>query len=417
VTSTTGAQGRATEPDTQVFTARLTGRPLLDSDGRAIGRVRDVVIWPVAGAEPPRALGLVVSLRRRTIFVPFSRIREVSAEGAQLLGGTVDLDPFSQRTGEILASSLYGRRTAAGTVADVAIAHRELARSRWEVIALAISRGSRIIGLRGNGPAIVPWQECHELFEPGPLAEQLTSLREMAPADLATAFETLPQARRSQLAAVLEDEELADLLEEMPEQDQIRLLNSLGDIERSADVVEEMQPDDAADLLGEMPAEQRERLLTAMQVVQAEELRRLLRYDKATAGGLMTSQPLVFAPDAPVAEVLARVRDRDLPATTAAQVYVCEPPLLTPTGRYLGSVGFQRLLRRAPSTAIGECIEARIYVRADLPERELAARLAAYNFIGVAVCDSAGRLVGAVTVDDVLDRLLPVGWRRAGGTA
>jgi CBS domain-containing protein/sporulation protein YlmC with PRC-barrel domain len=415
VTSTTGAQGRATEPDTQVFTARLTGRPLLDSDGRAIGRVRDVVIWPVAGAEPPRALGLVVSLRRRTIFVPFSRIREVSAEGAQLLGGTVDLDPFSQRTGEILASSLYGRRTVVGTVADVAIAHRELARSRWEVTALAISRGSRLIGLRGNGPAIVPWQECRELFEPGPLAEQLTSLREMAPADLATAFEALPQARRSQLAAALEDEELADLLEEMPEQDQIRLLNSLGDIERSADVVEEMQPDDAADLLGEMAPEQRERLLTAMQAVQAEELRRLLRYDKATAGGLMTSQPLVFAPDTAVAEVLARVRDRDLPATTAAQVYVCEPPLLTPTGRYLGSVGFQRLLRRAPSTAIGECIEARVYVRADLPERELAARLAAYNFIGVAVCDSVGRLVGAVTVDDVLDHLLPVGWRRAGG--
>ncbi len=399
-----------------MFTARLTGRPLLDSDGRAIGRVRDVVIWPVAGTEPPRALGLVVSLRRRTIFVPFGRIREVSAEGAQLLGGAVDLDPFTQRTGEILASSLYGRRTAVGTVADVAIAHRELARSRWEVTALAVSRGSRLIeGLRGHGPEIVPWQECRELFEPGPLAEQLTSLREMAPADLATAFETLPQARRSQLAAVLEDEELADLLEEMPEQDQIRLLNSLGDIERSADVVEEMQPDDAADLLGEMSPEQRERLLTAMQAVQAEELRRLLRYDKATAGGLMTSQPLVFAPDTAVAEVLARVRDRDLPATTAAQVYVCEPPLLTPTGRYLGSVGFQRLLRRAPSIAIGECIEARVYVRADLPERELAARLAAYNLIGVAVCDGVGRLVGAVTVDDVLDRLLPVGWRRAGG--
>ena len=372
-----------------------------------------MVIWPVAGAEPPRALGLVVQLRRRQIFVPFGRIREVSAEGAQLLGGTVDLDPFIQRTGEMLASSLYGRRTAAGTVADVAIVHRELARDRWSVTALAVTKG-RV--LRTGGPTIVPWEDCRELFEPGPLAEQLTSLREMAPADLASAFEALPQARRSQLAATLDDEELADLLEEMPEQDQIRLLNSLDSIERSADVVEEMEPDDAADLLGEMPAEQRERLLTAMQTVQAEELRRLLRYDKATAGGLMTSQPLVFGPDTPVAEVLARVRDRNLPATTAAQVYVCEPPMLTPTGRYLGSVGFQRLLRRAPAIPIGECIEARVFVKPDLPERELAARLAAYNFIGVAVCDSAGRLVGAVTVDDVLDRLLPVGWRGSGGT-
>jgi len=413
VTTTAGAPRGATgpDPDTQVFTARLTGRPLLDSNGRAIGRVRDVVIWPVAGQEPPRALGLVVQLRRRQIFVPFGRIREVSAEGAQLLGGTVDLDPFTQRTGEMLASSLYGRRTPAGTVADVAIAHRKLSRDRWQVTAVAVTKG-RV--LRARGPEIVPWEDCRQLFEPGPLAEQLTSLREMAPADLAHAFEALPQARRSQLAAALDDEELADLLEEMPEQDQIRLINSL-DVERSADVVEEMEPDDAADLLGEMPPEQRERLLTAMQSVQAEDLRRLLRYDKSTAGGLMTSQPLVFAPDAPVAEVLARVRDRDLPATTAAQVYVCEPPTLTPTGRYLGSVGFQRLLRRAPSIPIGECIEGRVYVRPDLPERELAARLAAYNLIGVAVCDSAGRLVGAVTVDDVLDKLLPANWRRTGG--
>ena len=413
MTTTAGAPRGATGPypDTQVFTARLTGRPLLDSNGRAIGRVRDVVIWPVAGQEPPRALGLVVQLRRRQIFVPFGRIREVSAEGAQLLGGTVDLDPFTQRTGEMLASSLYGRRTPAGTVADVAIAHRKLSRDRWQVTAVAVTKGRM---LRTRGPEVVPWQDCRQLFEPGPLAEQLTSLREMAPADLAHAFEALPQARRSQLAAALDDEELADLLEEMPEQDQIRLINSL-DVERSADVVEEMEPDDAADLLGEMPPEQRERLLTAMQSVQAEDLRRLLRYDKSTAGGLMTSQPLVFAPDAPVAEVLARVRDRDLPATTAAQVYVCEPPTLTPTGRYLGSVGFQRLLRRAPSIPIGECIEGRVYVRPDLPERELAARLAAYNLIGVAVCDSAGRLVGAVTVDDVLDKLLPANWRRTGG--
>ena len=413
MTSTAEAQGSAAEPEIQVFTARLTGRPLLDSDGRTIGRVRDVVIWPVAGAEPPRALGLVVSLRRRVIFVPFGRIREVSAEGAQLLGGTVDLDPFTKRPGEIVASSLYGRRTGVGTIADVAIAHFELARNRWQVTALAVSRG-RVMGLRG-GPEIVPWQKARELFEPGPLAEQLTSLREMAPADLASAYERLPQTRRSQLAATLDDDELADLLEEMPEQDQIRLLDSLGSLERSADVVEEMQPDDAADLLGEMPPEQRERLLRAMQSVQADDLRRLLRYDKSTAGGLMTSQPLVFAPDAPVAEVLARVRDKDLPATTAAQVYVCEPPMLTPTGRYLGTVGFQRLLRRAPSTPVGECIETRVYVRPDLPQRELAARLAAYNLIGVAVCDGSGRLVGAVTVDDVLDHLRPAAWRRIGG--
>jgi CBS domain-containing protein len=394
----------------QVFTSRLKGRPLVDSDGLLIGRVSDVVLLPQVGDEPPRALGLVVALRRRSIFVGFGRIGELSIDGAHLLGGTVDLDPFTQRTGEIMASGLYGRHAAGGIVADVAIVQSD-PRPGWEVSAVAIRRG---LVLRSRSPEIVPWQGARELFDAGPVAGQLTSLREMEPADLAAAVGRMPAARRGQLAAALDDEELADLLEELPEQDQVRLLDSL-ELERSADVVEEMQPDDAADLLAEMPAEQRERLLHAMRAVQADELRRLLLYDAKTAGGLMTSQPLVFTPDTPVAEVLARVRDKAQSATLAAQVYVCEPPAMTPTGRYLGSVGFQRLLRRAPSTSIGECVEARLFVRPEMPERDLAARLAAYNLIGVAVCDPDGRLLGAVTVDDVLERLLPADWR-AGGT-
>jgi Mg/Co/Ni transporter MgtE len=233
----------------------------------------------------------------------------------------------------------------------------------------------------------------------------------MQPADLATAFGELAPARRNQLADALDDSELADMLEEMPEEDSARLVASLA-LERGADVVQEMQPDDAADLLAEMPAEYRERLLKAMPGVQAEEVRRLLVYDAATAGGLMTSQPLIFGPGAPVAEVLAKIRNAQVAATEAAQVYVCEPPLQTPTGTYLGSVGFQRLLRRPPATQVGEVIESRVFVRPSLPERELAARLAAYNLIGVAVCDESGHLLGAVTVDDVLDHLLPPGWRR-----
>ncbi len=395
----------------QVFTSRLKGLPLLDGDDLIIGRIRDVVILPAAESEPPRALGLVVQMGRRRIFVSLSRIGEISVDGAHLLGGTVDLGGFTQRTGEILASALYGRRIAAGTVTDVAITLRESRRTGWEVSTVALNRDR---GLRRHGPAIVPWEECRELFEAGPLADQITRLRDMQPADLATALEGMPPARRSQLAEALDDEELADLLEEMPEEDQVRLLAGL-ELERSADVVEEMQPDDAADLLAEMPSEQRERLLMAMQSVQAADLRRLLHYNAATAGGLMTSQPLIFAPDKTVAEALAQIRDARIPATTAAQVYVCEPPTMTPTGRYLGSVGFQRLLRRPPAVEVGQCIEASVFVRPDLPERELAVRLAAYNLVSVAVCDEEGRLLGAVTVDDVLDRVLPADWRRKGG--
>ena len=395
----------------QVFTSRLRGRPLLDSDGLTIGRIRDVVLLPAAGTEPPRALGLVVTLQRRRIFVNLGAITEISVDGAHLRGGTVDLDRFTRRTGEILASELYGKQTQDGTVVDVAIIPREQRRVGWEVSTLAVVHGR---GLRHRRTTIVPWDKYPELFRAGPMTDQLVSLRELQPADLAAAVEGMSPSRRNQLAAALDDEELADLLEEMPEQDQVRLLDSL-ELERSADVVEEMEPDDAADLLAEMPPEQRERLLTAMEAVPAAELRRLLLYDATTAGGLMTPQPLIVTPDVSVAEVLARVRDPETPVTAAVQVYVCEPPVITPTGRYLGSVGFQRLLRRPPATPVGDCVEASVFVRPDLPEHELAARLAAYNLVSVAVCDEDGRLLGAVTVDDVLDHLLPVDWRKTGG--
>jgi CBS domain-containing protein len=395
----------------QVFTSRLRGRPLLDSEGVSIGRVRDVVILPSARGEAPRALGLVVTLQRRRIFVNFGRIAEMSLDGAHLRGGAVDLDRFIRRTGEILASELYNRHTGDGPVVDVAISPSERRADGWEVSALAIAHGRALLP---RTTVIVPWDKHPELFKPGALAEQLADLREMNPTDLASAVEGMSTIRRNQLAEVLQDEELADLLEEMPEQDQVRLLDSLG-LERRADVVEEMEPDDAADVLAEMPAEQRERLLTAMEASPAAELRRLLRYDAKTAGGLMTSQPLIVAPNVSVAEVLARIRQPEVPVTAAAQVYVCEPPTLTPTGRFLGTVGFQRLLRRPPSAVIGECVQSSHFVRPELPERELAARMAAYNLIGVAVCDEAGRLLGAVTVDDVLDHLLPADWRRSGG--
>jgi CBS domain-containing protein len=391
-----------------VFTSRLTGRQLLDSDGLPVGRVRDVVILPTAGGEPPWVLGVVVTLQRRPIFVNLGRLAEISANGVYLRGGTVDLRRFSPRTGEILASDLYGRAAGDGAVVlDVGITRSESRRGGWEVSGLAVGPAR---GLRHHTTTVVPWDKHPELFKAGELADQLASLREMHPTDLADAVAAMPASRRDQLAAALQDEELADLLEELPEADQIRLLAGLG-LERTADVVEEMEPDDAADLLAEMPDEQRERLLAAMEKVQAADLRRLLRYDATTAGGLMTSQPLIVPPDAPVAEVLARIREPETAVTAAAQVYVCEPPSNTPTGRYLGTCGFQRLLRQPPSLSVGECIEESTFVRPDLPEQEVARRMAAYNLIGVAVCDEDGRLLGAITVDDVLDRLLPTDWR------
>ena len=210
----------------------------------------------------------------------------------------------------------------------------------------------------------------------------------------------------------LGDERLADILQELPESEQVDLLEQL-DTERAADVLEEMDPDDAADLLGEMPEAERQRLLAAMEPEESTPLRRLLAYGEDTVGGLMTPEPLVLRSTTTVAQALAAVRDPELPMELAAKVFVVQPPTTTPTGRFIGTVPFQRLLREAPATTLADCAyHDPEPVPPDMPLREIAERLAAYDALAVPVCDGANRLIGAVTVDDVLDKVLPPDWRR-----
>ena len=157
------------------------------------------------------------------------------------------------------------------------------------------------------------------------------------------------------------------------------------DQERLARVLDEMEADDAADLLGEFPASRRAELLHAMDPEEAEPVRRLLTYSPDTAGGLMTPEPVILGPNATVAEALARVRDPLLPVPLAAAVFICRPPLETPTGRYLGNVGFQRLLRETPSKPLGRCLDEDVEpVPVGMSDREVAGQLAAYDVVSLA---------------------------------
>jgi Mg/Co/Ni transporter MgtE len=126
----------------------------------------------------------------------------------------------------------------------------------------------------------------------------------------------------------------------------------------------------------------------------------------------MTTDPVILPPDATVAEALARIRTAELSPSLAAMVYVCRPPLETPTGRFLGIGHFQRLLREPPSTLVSGVIDTDIEpLRADAPLEEVTRLLAAYNLVASPVTDDTGHLLGVVTVDDVIDHLLPENWR------
>ena len=224
-------------------------------------------------------------------------------------------------------------------------------------------------------------------------------------------LQDLDPKRRHEIAAALDDERLADVLEELPEDTQVKILASLAD-ERAADILEEMDPDDAADLLAELAPSERERLFQLMEPQEAAPVRRLLRYSDDTAGGLMTSEPIILAPDATIAEALARVRNPDVSPALATQVYVCRPPSETPTGRYLGVAHVQRLLREPPSALVSGVVDDDLEpVRPETELSQLTRYLATYDLVAAAVVDETDRLVGAVTVDDVLDHLLPEDWR------
>ncbi len=404
---------------TRVFIARLSGIGVFDPNGDALGRVRDAVATLRIGRQPPRVLGLVVELQHRhRIFVPMGRVTRIEVDAVVLSSGTVNMKRFERRASELLVlSELLDRTvtiTESGRRVSIVDAGMEQNRMRdWVITRLAVNAGGRLTRRRGQ-LFQVEWDEVDglSLSEASQGTETLLSvLAGLRPADVAAALQDMPDKRRREVAAALDDERLADVLEELPDDDQVSLLTSLAD-ERAADVLEAMNDDDAADLLGEMPADEQERLLKLMEPDEAEPVRRLMTYADYTAGGLMTSEPVILLPDATVAEALAMVRNPDLSPALAAQVYVVRPPQATPTGLFLGTAHFQRLLREPPSALVSGLAEKdTVPLRPDTPITGVTRHLATYNLVAAPVVDENDRLLGAVSVDDVLDHLLPEDWR------
>lgn len=402
----------------QVFVARMAGLAVFGPDGERVGKVRDVVISLRVDPSPPRVLGMVVELAtRRRIFVPMLRVTAVDPAAITLATGSVSMRGFHQRPNEALVVGQLldapVRMTDSGAEMIVIDAAIEPTRSRdWVVGRLAVR--PRRTGLSRRGPLqVVPWSAVLGLtLSDRQGTEGLLAVFEtMRAADVAAALSELPAKRQHEVVDALDDERLADVFEELSETDQRELLGHL-DAERAADVLEVMSPDDAADLLGELPRDESDRLLSLMEPEESAPVRRLLTYSSDTAGGLMTPEPIILRPDATVAAALARIRNPDIPPALASMVFVCRSPAETPTGPYLGCVHAQRLLREAPFDLVAGIVDSELArLTPDATLDEITRYFAAYNLVVGPVVDAGDHLLGAVTVDDVLDHLLPVGWR------
>ncbi|MFF5401845.1 magnesium transporter MgtE N-terminal domain-containing protein [Streptomyces misionensis] len=406
----------------RIFVSHLAGVPVFDPNGDQVGRVRDLVVMLRVGRRPPRVLGLVVELAtRRRIFLPMTRVTGIDS-GQVIITGVMNVRRFEQRpTERLVFGELLDKRVTLvetgeeATVLDVSVQQLP-ARRDWEVDRVFVRKGRKGGAFRrAKGETLtVEWAAVSgfSLEEHGQGAENLlATFEQLRPADLANVLHHLSAKRRAEVAAALDDDRLADVLEELPEDDQIEILGKLKE-ERAADVLEAMDPDDAADLLGELPEEDKERLLSLMQPADAADMRRLMSYEEHTAGGLMTTEPIVLRPDATVADALACVRNPDLSPALAAQVYVCRPPDETPTGKYLGTAHFQRLLRDPPYTLVSSLLDDDLQpLSPDDALPVIAGFFATYDMVAAPVVDEAGSLLGAVTVDDVLDHMLPDDWR------
>ena len=403
--------------------ARLTGCTVFDPAGDRLGKVRDVVVI-FRKDDPPRVVGLVVEIPgRRHVFLSIGRVTSI-VTGQVITTGLINVRRFQQRGGEVrVVAELLGRKvflrdgSGQAVIEDVAIERNRL--GEWAIGQLFLRRPKTSASPFAKGPTtFAAWSEVRENQSPGEAqsAEQLVAtFSELKPADLANTLLDLPDERLLEVAEELPDDRLADALEEMPEEDQVHILEALGD-ERAANILDAMEPDDAADVLAQLPEEQREELLDLMEPDEADDVRALLKYGPDTAGGLMTPEPIVLSADATVAEALALIRRHELHPALAAAVFVTLPPYETPTGRLLGVVHFQRMLRYPPHERLGAIIDDAVdAVTASASAAEVARMLASYNLVSLPVIDSAHRLVGAVSVDDVLDYLLPEDWRSQDG--
>ncbi len=414
----------------RVFISHLARLAVFDPLGNQVGRVRDVVVAFRAGRLPPLVVGLVLQVPgRRRVFLPCNLVTSVDS-GQVIMNGLLNFRRFEQRPAETLVlADLLDRQVRlladndAAIVEDVAMT--QLRTREWVISKVSVRRadpGNRIrrrLGHRGES-LLVDYDQLADLTEQfgrQGAANLLATFASLKPADIAAALHGLSAQRRIEVAAALDDAKLADVLEELPEDDQVEIVTQLV-TRRAANVLEAMEPDDAADLLSQLPADTAEGLLRLMEPQEAAPLRRLLTYDEDSAGGLMTTNPVILAPDASVAEALAVVRRVELSPALASSVFVCRPPLETPSGQFLGLVHIQRLLREPPQAAVGSSIDGELEGLPPSASLDQVTRLlATYNLVSVPIVDPQGHLLGAVTVDDVLDHILPADWRDSDGSS
>jgi CBS domain-containing protein len=399
----------------------VLGAALVDPAGERIGRVDDLVVRLEEGAYPPLT-GLLARVAGRAVFVPGDAVADLDERRVTLATNRLDLRAFARRPQEVLLrQDVLDRQLIDVDGARLRRANEiELGRldGWWRVVGVDVGpRGivRRVLPRRYAGHVaggdVLDWADIEPFTGHVPtvrLRAPHPKLVRLHPAELADLVEAAAHGEGEEiLAAVHADPELeADLFEELESPHRRELLERLGD-EAVAALLPRMETDDAADLVLDLDEDRRERVVGLVPQPQRRRLRTLLGFDPSTAGGLMNPDFVCVYGQSTVAETLARVRESRGPAELLATVFV-----MNVHRRLYGAVALGDLVRSDPGTSMVEIAAAPRPVRAEADVEEIARLMADYDLPTVPVVDGEERLQGIVTVDDVLELVLPRGWRR-----
>jgi CBS domain-containing protein len=402
----------------------LVGSDLIDRSGGKLGRVDDLIVR-LGDDEYPPVSGVLASVAGRQVFVPADAVAEIDHGRVTLRAVSLDLQPFERQPREVLLKKdVLDRQLINIDGARLVRANEiELARVDGWYRVVGVD-----VGLRGLARRLLPRPLAANLGAGTvldwaivePFTGHVPTLRlrvphpklaRLHPAQLADLVEAASHREGEEIIeAVGGDPELeADVFEELELHHQIEFLEDRSD-EEAAELLARMASDDAADLLGQLPEERREQIVEQLPAVQRRRVRTLLGYDPATAGGLMSPDFLCVYSQATHAEVLDRVRRSPYSADELAWIFV-----MNARQRLNGAIPLADLLRADPKLRIGEIARPAQRVRPDAELEEVARLMTDYDLTVVAVSDERERLIGVITVDDVLELVLPKGWRRQFG--
>ena len=393
-----------------IYLSELLNRPVFDREGNEMGKVKDLHLIP--GETLPIVEGLYIQYLGKLNFI---FLEEIVALNKKVISfrGTVASLPLCQPQAEgirIVKQILDKQVVDINGVKVVRVNDIRLGRvnGHFGLLAIDVSYKGllRRLGIKKvKEGTTIPWQYLQPL-EKGLDRLTLTithkGLAEMHPVDIAQIIAQVSMQERSTFLNVLDKETAGEALHELDEETRAKIFDQMAP-EEAADVLEVMEPDEAADVLGDLPVTHAQEILNLMEKEEAAEVQELLEHDEDTAGGLMTTDFISFSGETTVEEALKVIR---LLAPDVEMIYYSY--ILNREEQLEGVLSLKELITASPATLLEQIMKTN--PKAVLPEtdkKEVAAMVSKYNLMAVPVVNEDKQLLGIITVDDIVDFLLP----------